>query len=160
MAEVFQTMATLKVARPMLEMAQTGRTIATCSFFSTSRRMRKAGIGMAPKVRKTVRSGVSSFSETEPGKSTENENVEFSFASCEPKMKDTIIAIFQSAFKSGVIPIEGRKQFEFVSLYQGQDKRNSTLLERTRLCKGDDVSPDEYYILLPLITCRVSSFDL
>jgi len=99
-------------------------------------------VGMAPKVRKATRTGVSSsLSNLQNTTHHDGNSIVTPLASFEPKVKVAFIAILQSAFVNKIITIDGERQFEFLCQYQEHEKKNSKLTEKLILCKGINLAP-------------------
>jgi len=129
-------MATMKMARPMFEIAHMSRPGAmTCSFSSASRLMKKTRTaGMAPKVRRATRTGTSSSSSTKQNSSDYDNN--YKPASGKVEANKNLTAALQSAFKSGQVTIDVKRQIEYLHRYQEREKEYSSLEKKAMLSKG------------------------
>jgi len=149
-------MAARKMVRPMLELAHLGHRATTCHFSSASRALKKAKIGMAPKVRKAIRTSGSSPSKTTNSTGQDDHNLASPLASFKPSTKAVFVSLLQSAFVSQVVPLDGENLFQFLCQYQELVINNKSLAIILVFCKGILLASSDCDILLLLtILCRV-----
>jgi len=108
-------------------------------------------------VRKATRIGTAVSPPTNQSNMDNSGNIARTFTALDLRSKDATIALVQSAFDDGLVPIDGEQQYEFLCSYQELEKRNKSLQDRSNLYKGKQLTSAQ--VLNLMITNSLQSID-